>query len=140
MQELFELRLGSMTMTRYEKRFLGLLKYVGFIKDKKVNIQRFLSGLPSFYKEKIQYDEPGTLTKTIRKAKYMSEKGKGRESMHKSWKDKKKEKYFQRRKGFKPPFNRNNPNKNQQDHSDKEGSKKYDFLGKRGRPPIQCWG
>jgi hypothetical protein len=73
---------------------LGLLKYVGFIKDENVKIQRFLSGLPSFYKEKIQYDEPRTLTETImRNDKYLYEQGKGRESMHKSWKDKKKDKY-----------------------------------------------
>jgi hypothetical protein len=36
MQEFFELRLGSMTMEEYEKKFLGLLKYVGFINDEKV--------------------------------------------------------------------------------------------------------
>jgi hypothetical protein len=113
MQELFELRLGSMTMTEYEKRFLGLLKYVGFIKDEKVKIQRYLGGIPSFYKEKIQYDEPRTLTETIKKDKYMYEKGNGIESMQKYWKDKKKEKFDQRRKGLKPRFNRNNPDKNQ---------------------------
>jgi hypothetical protein len=45
MQELFELRLGSMTMGEYENK-LGLLKYVGFIKDNKVNIHRLLSGFP----------------------------------------------------------------------------------------------
>jgi hypothetical protein len=50
MQDFFELRLGSMTMEEYEKKFLGLLKYVGFINDEKVKIQRFLSGFPSFYK------------------------------------------------------------------------------------------
>jgi hypothetical protein len=38
MQEFFEIRLGSMTMVEYENKFLGLLKYVGFIKDEKVNI------------------------------------------------------------------------------------------------------
>ena len=42
MQEYFELRLGSMTMAEYEKKFLGLLKYVGFINDEKVKIQIFL--------------------------------------------------------------------------------------------------
>ena len=67
--EFFELRLGSMTMEEYEKTFLGLLKYVGFINDEKVNIQIFLSVLPSFYKEKIWYDEPKTLIKAIKKAK-----------------------------------------------------------------------
>jgi hypothetical protein len=50
MQEFFELRLGSMTMAEYENKFLGLLKYVEFIKYEKVKIQRFLSGLTSFYK------------------------------------------------------------------------------------------
>jgi hypothetical protein len=59
--------------------------------------------------------------------------------MHKYWKHKKKEKFDQRRKGFKPPFNRNNTNKNQQDQSAKDESKKEDSLGKRGRPPIQCY-
>jgi hypothetical protein len=51
------------------------------------------------------------LTKTIRKDKYLYEQVKGREYLHKSWKDKKKDKFDHRRKGFKPPFNRNNPNK-----------------------------
>jgi hypothetical protein len=32
-------------MDEYEKRFFELLKYVDFIKDEKVKIQRFLSGL-----------------------------------------------------------------------------------------------
>jgi hypothetical protein len=34
---------------------------VGFIKDEKVKIRRFLSGIPSFYKENIQYDETRAL-------------------------------------------------------------------------------
>jgi hypothetical protein len=53
MKEFFELRLGSITMVEYEYKFLGFLKYVRFIKDEKVKISRFLSGLPSFYKENI---------------------------------------------------------------------------------------
>jgi hypothetical protein len=69
MQEFFELGLGSMTMAEYEKKFLGLLNYVRFIGDEKVKIQRFISGLPAFYKEKIKYEEPKTLTEAIRKAK-----------------------------------------------------------------------
>lgn len=35
MHNLFELRLGNMTMEEYEKKFLGLLRYVGFIKEEK---------------------------------------------------------------------------------------------------------
>jgi hypothetical protein len=37
-QDFFELRLGSMSMSEYEKKFLGLLKYVRFIGDEKVKI------------------------------------------------------------------------------------------------------
>jgi hypothetical protein len=80
MKELFELTLGSMTMEEYEK-FLGLLKYVRFIGDEKVKIQRFLSGMPSFYKEKINYDEPKTLTEAIKKAKYLYDQGQGIKSL-----------------------------------------------------------
>jgi hypothetical protein len=46
----------------------------------------------------------------------------------------------QRRKGFNPPFNRNEPNRNHQDQYARGDFKKEDSLGKRGRPPIQCWG
>jgi hypothetical protein len=81
MQKFFELRLGSMTMAEYEKKFLRLLKYFKFIGDEKVKIQIFISGLPTFYKEKIKYDEPRTLTEAIRKAKYLYEQGQGRESL-----------------------------------------------------------
>ena len=56
MKEFIELKLGTMTIEEYEKKFFELLKYVDFIKDEKVKIQRFLSGLPSFYSDKIQYD------------------------------------------------------------------------------------
>ena len=70
-------------MEEYENKFLGLLKYVRFIGDEKVKIQRFLSGLPTFYKENIKYDEPKILTKAIRKAKYLYEEGHGRESLQK---------------------------------------------------------
>jgi hypothetical protein len=38
MLDFFELRLGSMTMAEYERNFLGLLKYVAFIKYEKVKV------------------------------------------------------------------------------------------------------
>ena len=52
-KELFELKIESMTIGEYERRFLELLKYVSFIKDEIVNIQRYLSGFPSFISDKI---------------------------------------------------------------------------------------
>jgi hypothetical protein len=53
MKEFFELKLGSMTIDEYEKRFIEFLKYVSFIKDETVNIQRYMSGLPYFISDKI---------------------------------------------------------------------------------------
>jgi hypothetical protein len=56
-------------MDAYERRFMELLRYVHFIKDEKVKIQIFLSGIPSIYNDKIQYDDPKTLDETIMRAK-----------------------------------------------------------------------
>jgi hypothetical protein len=53
MKEFFELKLGSMTIDEYERRFLELLKYVPFIKDETVKIQRYVSGLPPSISDKI---------------------------------------------------------------------------------------
>jgi hypothetical protein len=53
MKEFFELKLGRMTIDEYERRFLELLKYVSFIKEETVKIQRYLSGLPSSIEDKM---------------------------------------------------------------------------------------
>jgi hypothetical protein len=58
-------------MDEYEKRLFELLKYVGFIKDDKFKINRFLSGLPSFYSDKIHYDNSDTLEETIRRTNHL---------------------------------------------------------------------
>ena len=65
-QEFFELIFENMTMEEYEKIFLELLRYVDYIKDEKENIQRFLSGLPTYYINKIQYDEPNNIEAVMR--------------------------------------------------------------------------
>ena len=57
-------------MEEYENKFLELLRYVKYIKYDKVKIQRFLSGLPQPYKDRIEFDEPRTLEEAIRKAEY----------------------------------------------------------------------
>ena len=73
MKDFFELKLGSMTIDEYEHRFLELLKYVSFIKEETVNIQRYLYGLPPSIGDKIQYDDPNTMEETIRRAKCLYE-------------------------------------------------------------------
>src|SRR5713101_7882134 len=69
-KEFHELKLGQLTMEEYENKFLELLRYVRYIRDDKVKIQHFLSGIPQSYKDMIDYDEPQSLEQAIRKAKY----------------------------------------------------------------------
>ena len=57
-------------MEEYANKFLELLRYVRYIKNDKVKIQHFLSGLPQSYKDRIEFDEPRTLEEAKRKAKY----------------------------------------------------------------------
>ena len=75
-KEFHELKLGQLTMEEYANKFLELLRYVRCIRDDKVKIQHFLSGLPEFYKDRIEFDEPRTLEETIRKAKYFYDQNK----------------------------------------------------------------
>ena len=141
MKNLFELKLGSMTMDGYEKRFFGLLKYVDFIKDEKFKIQRFMSGLKSFYIDKIQYDNPQTLEEDIQREKCLYEHSNGRPIFEKAWNDKMKGKRDQRQKGFKPPFFKNNTQANQQGRSTKNEHKTADSFGKRPRKQhVHRWG
>lgn len=84
-QEFFELKLGNMTMEKYERFFWELLRYVDYIKNEKSKICRFLSGLSAYYKDKIQYDEPKNIEATIRKAKYLYEQSKGRSFLQRYW-------------------------------------------------------
>ena len=69
-KEFHEMRLGQQTMEYNANRFLELLRYFRYIKEDKVKIQHFLSGLPQSYKDIIEFDEPRTLEESIRKAKY----------------------------------------------------------------------
>jgi hypothetical protein len=73
MKEFFELKLGNMTIDEYERSFLELLKYVPFIKDEVVKIQRYLSGLPPSIGDKIQYNDHKTMEETIRREKCLYE-------------------------------------------------------------------
>ena len=72
-----------------------------------MKVQHFLSRLPQSYQDIIEFYEPRTLEEAIRKAKYCYEKSKGKHDYNKSWKDKKNEKFDQRKKGFKPSSFRN---------------------------------
>jgi hypothetical protein len=87
MKGFFKLKLGSITVDEYERRFLELLSYVPFIKDGKVNIQRCLSGFPSIISEKIQYGYPKMLEETLRCAKCLYDQQRGRSTFQKDWEE-----------------------------------------------------
>jgi hypothetical protein len=53
MKELFEINIESIAMDGCERRLLELLKYVGFVKDEHVKIQRYLSRMPSIFSDNI---------------------------------------------------------------------------------------
>jgi hypothetical protein len=137
MKDFFELKLGSVTIDEYERRFLELLKYVSFIKDETIKIHRYLSGLPSFISDKIQYDDTKNLEETLRKSKFLYDQHKGNPNFQKYWEEKKKFKMEKRKKWNKPPFFRNSPlgqPTSREPRMIKTG-------GQRPRqPPIQCWG
>jgi hypothetical protein len=69
------------------KGFLELLKYVPFIKDEVVKIQRYLSGLPPTIGEKIQYDDPQTMEETIRREECLYEHQREKHTFKKAWDD-----------------------------------------------------
>jgi hypothetical protein len=83
----------------YVKNIIEFLRYVPYIKDDKVNVQCFLSGLPQYFQDWIEFDEPKTLEDTIRKEKCCHDQSKPEMEKNKVWK--KKDKMGLKRKGFK---------------------------------------
>jgi hypothetical protein len=99
-KELYELKLGQLTIDEYINKFLELMRYVPYIKYEKVNMQQFISGLPQSYRDIIEFDKPNTLEDTIRKERYFYEQFKSKTEPRKDWK--KKDNLGFKKKGFKP--------------------------------------
>jgi hypothetical protein len=94
-----------MTMDDLINKFLELFIFVPYIKEGKVKIQRFLIFLPRSYKDKIEFDNPKTLSEFFRKSRMCYDQYKQSSKILKSWKDKKRDIMNQRKKGFQPtPF------------------------------------
>ena len=104
-KELYELRMGNLTIDEFVNKFLELLMYVPYIKDEKVKMQWFVSGLPPTYWDRIEFNEPKTLEEAIRKARHFYEHFESKTRPHKDWK-KKGSSGFQK-KGFKSSIFKN---------------------------------
>jgi hypothetical protein len=151
-KEFYELKLGQRTIEEYVSRFLELLRYVPYIKAEKAKVQRFISGLPKDYQNRIEFDEPKTLEDTIRKARYCYEQLGHRTEPREGWKQKNSSGF--QKKGFKSPKFKNykkdsrmsfpTRSVHQQNFPSQSGNKPFGSTpGKIDNPkkePLKCWG
>eukprot|EP00253_Pinus_taeda_P016981 PITA_16981 len=153
-REFHDLRLGQQTMDEFVTRFTSLLRYVPYIREEKAKVQRFVSSLPPYMRERIEFDNPKSMDEVIRKARicYQQSRQKG-ETAGKKWNEKR---------GFKPMGN-NKGNRNSGSkgngkglnsrisvrtapkfrlNNESKGSEQQARLDNEGttRPPVQCWG
>eukprot|EP00253_Pinus_taeda_P012645 PITA_12645 len=153
-REFHDLRLGQQTMDEFITHFTSLLRYVPYIREEKAKVQRFVSSLPPYMRERIEFGNPKSMDEVIQKARicYQQSKQKG-EAAGKKWNDKKSFKSIGNNKGNRSSgskgngkglnnrilarttskFRPNNESKvsEQQARLDNEGTT---------RPPVQCWG
>eukprot|EP00253_Pinus_taeda_P030099 PITA_30099 len=153
-REFHDLRLGQQTMDEFITGFTSLLRYVPYIREEKAKVQRFVSSLPPYMRERIEFDNPKSMDEVIRKARicYQQSKQKG-ETASRKWNEKKNFKTVGNNKGIRnngnigaskgtnsrfiarttSKFRSANESKvnEQQIRLDNEGT---------ARPPVQCWG
>eukprot|EP00253_Pinus_taeda_P008664 PITA_08664 len=89
-REFHDLRLGQQTMDEFITRFTSLLRYVLYIREEKAKVQRFVSSLPPYMRERIEFDNPKSMDEAIHKARicYQQSKQKG-EIASKKWNERK---------------------------------------------------
>eukprot|EP00253_Pinus_taeda_P011976 PITA_11976 len=152
--EFHDLRLGQQTMDKFITRFTSLLRYVPYIREEKAKVQRFVSSLPPYMRERIEFDNPKSMDEVIQKARicYQQSRQKGEAAGKKR----------NERKGFKAmgnnKGNRNSgikgngkgPNSRLPDratskfrlNNEPKSSGQQIRLDNEGttRPPVRCWG
>ena len=107
-KELYELRLGSMTMKELCSNFLSLLCYVPYIIDENPKIQWFLSFLPLMFKECIEYDNTKTLEEVMRKDNFGYDQKKNKRESIPTWKNQRLNNFDSKRKQNKFHINMGN--------------------------------
>eukprot|EP00253_Pinus_taeda_P008401 PITA_08401 len=153
-REFHDFRLRQQTMDEFITRFTSLLRYVPYISEEKAKVQRFVSSLPSYMRERIEFDNPNSMDEEIRKARicYQQSKRKG-EATGRKWNEKKGFKSITHNKGNrsggskgngKGPNNRSTPRTASKFRTTNESrvSEQHVRLDNEGttRPPVQCWG
>ena len=138
-----------MTMEELINKFLDLLRFVPYIKEEKVKVQRFLCCLSQDYKDRIKFDNPKTLDEVLGKARLCYEYYKEWNDTSRTWRYRRLERFSQQRKGFRPlpyrntlrnsqgsPYNENGPPPPRYVNPASLGVK-----GTDGAPiePLTCW-
>eukprot|EP00253_Pinus_taeda_P016739 PITA_16739 len=141
-------------MDEFITRFTSLLRYIPYIKEEKAKVRRFISSLPLYMRERIEFDNPKTMDKVIRKVRicYQQTKIKGQVA-GKRGADKRNNRLAGNGKGSRRGSNRsfakgpNNGNfqKNSLKTRPTSESRTNEPPGKldsevTARPPVQCWG
>eukprot|EP00253_Pinus_taeda_P028202 PITA_28202 len=153
-KEFHDLRLGQQTMDEFINRFTSLLRYVTYLKEEKAKVQRFVSGLPMYMRERIEFDNPKSMDEAIRKARicYQQSKQKG-DSTNRKWNEKKNSKAIGNNKGSRSSGIKGS-NKNQNNREAPRSAFRAKSIGETrmseppakmdtegsNRPPVQCWG
>eukprot|EP00253_Pinus_taeda_P002643 PITA_02643 len=77
-------------MDEFITRFTSLLRYLPYIREEKAKVQRFVSSLPPYTRERIEFDNPKSMDEVIRKARicYQQRKQRG-EAAGRKWNEKK---------------------------------------------------
>eukprot|EP00253_Pinus_taeda_P018413 PITA_18413 len=141
-------------MDEFITRFTSLLRYVPYIREEKAKVQRFVSSLPPYMRERIEFDNPKSMDEVICKARICYQQGKQKgETASRKWNEKKSFKTVGNNKG-----NRNNGNKGIgkgtnsrfaartttkfRSANESKASEQQIRLDNEGtaRPPVQCWG
>eukprot|EP00253_Pinus_taeda_P032583 PITA_32583 len=141
-------------MDEFITRFTSLLRYVPYIREEKAKVQRFVSSLPPYMRERIEFDNPKSMDDVIRKARicYQQSRQKG-EAADKKWNERKGFKSMGNSKGNRNSGSKGNgkgPNNRIPDrtaskfrlNNESKGSGQQVRLDNEGttRPPVQCWG
>eukprot|EP00253_Pinus_taeda_P002934 PITA_02934 len=153
-REFHDLRLGEQTMDEFITRFTSLLRYVPYIREEKAKVQRFVSSLPPYMRERIEFHNPKSMDEAIRKARicYQQSKQKG-EAVGRKWNEKKGFQSIGNNKGNRSGGSKRNgkgPNNRItartaskfRTANESKVSEQHTRLDSKGtaRPPVQCWG
>eukprot|EP00253_Pinus_taeda_P032987 PITA_32987 len=153
-REFHDLRLGQQTMDEFITRFTSLLRYVPYIREEKAKVQRFVSSLPPYMRERIEFDNPKSMDEAIHKARicYQQSKQKG-EAAGRKWNEKKSFKSIRSNKGNRSGESKGNgkgPNSRITSRTaskfktanESRVSEQHASLDSEGTatPLVQCWG